>query len=127
MLDRAEAAGGVAADQLVVIMTDGGENASHRWSQRELFERIGSLRERGWTFVFLGANQDSYLAGAQLDIGAGNVSNFAPTAAGVQATYDGLSRSVGTWRSGSRSERQRRAGRLLGRREGGRGGRPMSE
>jgi len=107
LLDRAEQRGGDGADQLVVILTDGMENASHQWTQRKLFKRIAKLRTAGWTFVFLGANQDSYHAGAQLDIGAGNVSNFAPSPAGVRATYEGLSRSVGTWRSRSRSERQR--------------------
>ena len=34
---------------------------------------------RGWTFVFLGANQDSYAAGGQVGFHAGNVSNFTPT------------------------------------------------
>ena len=107
LLDRAERHGGDDADQLVVIMTDGLENASRRWDQKSLFERIGGLRDRGWTFVFLGANQDSYEAGADLSMVDGNVSNFAPNAASVAATYSGLTRTVTAWRGKDRAARRR--------------------
>lgn len=95
------------ADQLVVILTDGMENASRDWSQQQLFERIAELRRAGWTFVFLGANQDSYEAGAGLAVAAGNVSNFRPDAPGLAAAYAGLDRTVGEWRAKSRVERRR--------------------
>ncbi len=107
LLDRAERGNGDAADQLVVILTDGMENASHKWTQQKLFERIGKLRTAGWTFVFLGANQDSYAAGAGLAMAAGNVSNFRPDAAGTAAAYAGLSRTVSDWRGKGRDERRR--------------------
>ena len=107
LLDRAERGKGDAADQLVVVLTDGMENASHTWTQKQLFERIGALRAAGWTFVFLGANQDSYAAGAGLSMAAGNVSNFRPDAAGTAAAYAGLSRTVSEWRGKQRDERRR--------------------
>src|SRR5262245_42450040 len=86
-------------------MTDGEENASRTWDQPRLFRRIGELRDRGWTFVFLGANQDSYAAGGALGVGAGNVSNFAPSPDGLAATYVGLSRTVREWRGKDRARR----------------------
>ena len=107
LLDRAEAHRGDPADQLVVILTDGLENASREWSRDGLFRRISKLRKKGWTFVFLGANQDSYAAGSQLAMPSGNVSNFRPDAAGVAAMTDGLNRTVGEWRGKSRRERRR--------------------
>ena len=107
LLDRAEHRGGDDADQLVVILTDGDENASRTWDRHRLFERIGALRARGWTFVFLGANQDSYASGDAVGLQAGNVSNFQPDAPGVAAAYDGLSRTVGEWRGKSRIARRR--------------------
>ncbi len=107
LLDRAERGNGDAADQLVVILTDGMENASHTWTQKKLFKRIGALRAAGWTFVFLGANQDSYAAGAGLSMAAGNVSNFRPDAAGTAAAYAGLSRTVSEWRGKPRADRVR--------------------
>ena len=111
LLDRAERQierdGGDGADQLVVILTDGMENASHEWTQKKLFKRISKLRAAGWTFVFLGANQDSYAAGAGLAMAAGNVSNFRPDSGGTAAAYVGLSRTVGEWRGKARDERRR--------------------
>ncbi len=107
LLDHAERRDGDAADQLVVILTDGMENASHAWTQKKLFKRVAKLRDAGWTFVFLGANQDSYAAGAGLAMAAGNVSNFRPDAAGTAAAYAGLTRTVSEWRGKARHERRR--------------------
>jgi Mg-chelatase subunit ChlD len=105
LLDRAEAHRGDPDDQLVVILTDGMENASHEWTRDTLFRRISRLRSKGWTFVFLGANQDSYAAGSQMAMPLGNVSNFRPDAAGVAAMTTGLSRTVSEWRGKSRHQR----------------------
>jgi ADP-ribosylglycohydrolase len=107
LIDRAERHGGDDAEQLVVIMTDGLENASRRWDQQSLFDRIRALRDRGWTFVFLGANQDSYAAGASFSMHDGNVSNFSATPASVSATYDGLTRTVSEWRRKDHAARRR--------------------
>ena len=106
LLDRAERRGGHDADQLVVVLTDGAENASHHWDQQRLFARIAALRERGWTFAFLGANQDSYATGGSVGFQAGNVSNFEASPIGVDAAYNGLSRTVREWRGKSREARQ---------------------
>ena len=105
LLDRAERAGGHDADQLVVVFTDGHENASHRYDRPEVFERIAALGEHGWTFVFLGANQDSYAEGGALGVADGNVSNFAADAHGVSAVFSGTSRAASAWRSKPRARR----------------------
>ena len=71
-----------------------------------LVRRIAKLRDRGWTFVFLGANQDSYTVGDQTAMPAGNASNLRPYEDGMVATYAGLDRSVWEWRSKQRQERR---------------------
>jgi Mg-chelatase subunit ChlD len=114
LLDQAERHGGDDADQLVVILTDGHENASGAWTHQRLFRRIAKLRDRGWTFVFLGANQDSYEAGNQMAMPAGNVSNFRPDEDGMAATYAGLNRTVREWRGKERHERRRDADHFWG-------------
>ena len=114
LLDRAERHGGDDDDQLVVILTDGDENASHEWTHKRLFRRIEKLRQRGWTFVFLGANQDSYAVGGQMAMPEGNVSNFRADEMGVSATYAGLDRTVREWRGKQRHERRRDADRFWG-------------
>ena len=106
LLDRAERRAGNPADQLVVIYTDGLENASHHWTAREVFSRITRLQEAGWTFVFLGANQDSYATGSGLAMRAGNTSNFAASPGSVAASYRGLSRSTSEWRRKGREQRR---------------------
>ena len=109
LLDRAEAhlkdSGGEPADQLVVIVTDGHENASRRWTAPAIFERIEGLRKAGWTFVFAGANQDSYATGSAIGVVEGNTSNFTASPTSVLATHRGLTRSVREWRGKSRSTR----------------------
>ncbi|HMK10779.1 MAG TPA: VWA domain-containing protein, partial [Acidimicrobiales bacterium] len=98
LLDRAEARGGAPTDNLVVVFTDGEENSSRRWTRERLFKRIAGLQDRGWTFVFLGANQDSYAEAGSLGIAAGSTSNFLSTPGGVAASYAGLSRATREWR-----------------------------
>jgi Mg-chelatase subunit ChlD len=109
LLDRAEHRlarhGANPADQLVVILTDGLENASRDWDAPRINARIADLRAAGWTFVFLGANQDSYATGGQMAMAAGSIANFAASPASVAASYRGLSRSVGEFR---RKDRKRR-------------------
>ncbi len=110
LLDRAETyvatSGADPADQLVVIMTDGLENASRRRTSAETFDRIAGLRKSGWTFVYMGANQDSYATGSAMGVVAGNTSNFAASPTSVLATHRGLSRSVREWRGKPRSQRR---------------------
>jgi hypothetical protein len=72
-----------------------------------MFRRVTRLRDAGWTFVFLGANQDSYAAGGAMGMHAGNVSNFFSDAPGVDAAYSGLSRTVTAWRRKDRAARVR--------------------
>ncbi len=86
-----------AESQLVVIFTDGHENASQTWTQPEIFARIDQRKADGWTFVFLGANQDSYATGSGLAMDAGNVSNYSPSAAGVGEAFRSVSRSAAAY------------------------------
>ena len=41
-----------------IITTDGMENSSRRFSYREIKSLIGKYQEKGWEFMFLGANID---------------------------------------------------------------------
>jgi len=102
------------ADQLVVVFTDGLENASREWDAQRINARIADLRAAGWTFVFLGANQDSYATGGQLAMAAGSTANFAASPASVSASYRGLSRSVGEFRRKDRSRRVAEADEFWG-------------
>ncbi len=43
---------------LVTIITDGYENASQHWSGLQIKSLVEELRHSGWTFTYIGANQD---------------------------------------------------------------------
>jgi hypothetical protein len=62
---------------LVVILTDGEENASREFTRQQIQDLIRSREATGcWTFVYLGANQDAWAAGEALGIAPGNRAGF---------------------------------------------------
>ena len=95
-------------DQIVVVFTDGMENASVRWNRRQLFDLVSARREAGWTFVFLGANQDSYQEAGRLGIGAGSIQDYRGDQQGVRTAFESVNRAMGQYRRSGRSERIRR-------------------
>jgi hypothetical protein len=68
------------SDVIVVILTDGMENASQRWTARQVFDLITEAEDSGWQFVFLGANQDSWSVARNMGIRKGAVVDWAPSA-----------------------------------------------
>jgi hypothetical protein len=86
-------------DPVVVVFTDGLENASRRVTREELFARIGRLRDAGWTFVFLGANQDSYLEAGRLGFAVANTQNFRGDSHGMRTASNEFSQGLTSMRS----------------------------
>lgn len=105
-VDAHVADGGHDADQVVVVMTDGMENASQHFTQQTVFKLIGERRERGWTFAFLGANQDSYAAGGAMGVARSNTANWAATPQGTVHALRVASAAAQTRLRGSRASRQ---------------------
>jgi Mg-chelatase subunit ChlD len=87
---------------LFVTFTDGQENRSHEYTRQKVFDLVKKREDKGWTFVFLGANQDSYAEGGQIGYSAANIQNFAPDAAGSAAAFQSLSSSVSRRRTAMR-------------------------
>lgn len=81
---------GLKKDQkvLCVIMTDGAENSSREYSEKQVFAKIKELEKNGnWSFVFLGANQDSWIMGQKFGLSQANVANYQNTAQGVNQVF----------------------------------------
>jgi hypothetical protein len=93
-VDAHVAGGAHDADQVVVVLTDGLENASRRFSQHDIFTTIAERRERGWTFVFLGANQDAYAEGGAMGVAHSNAANWSATDHGTRAVMARTSRAT---------------------------------
>lgn len=70
---------------LVVIMTDGQENSSKEFSQKQINDMITERRAKGWEFAFLGANQDAWATGQLLGVAKGSAINYAATPGGTMS------------------------------------------
>ena len=80
---------------IFVILTDGHENASREFSRETVFAMISERQaKQGWTFVFLGANQDAIESGERLGIRRGTSLSTSATAEGVSFALDSASASV---------------------------------
>ncbi len=85
---------------IVVVMTDGEENFSRRYDRKQIFDMVTRQKdEYKWEFVFLGANQDSYLEAGRLGVDKNDTHDWKPTSAGVKAAYVSAGRSVSSYRN----------------------------
>ena len=84
---------------MFVITTDGYENSSHRYSNRDLKNMVLKKEEEGWEFIFLGANIDSYHAVHRYGFRHERVSNFRNDSKGIKRLYESLHEAVDDLRS----------------------------
>ena len=96
---------GTNEDQIVVVFTDGYENSSTTWSRSALFQAIEARKSAGWTFVYLGANQDSYHEAGHLGFDQTNVQNFRGDGMGTRHAMGSVNRAVRDYRRAPVSER----------------------
>lgn len=76
---------------LVTIITDGEENASQEWTASGIKSLVEELRHMGWTFTYIGANQDAVEEAAK--IGVRNALNFYATERGTKEMFKKEKRS----------------------------------
>jgi hypothetical protein len=80
---------------MMVILTDGEENASRHFDNDAIARRISHQRDvYSWEFVFLGANQDAIATASQMGVAAGSALSYAPSPVGTNAAFDSVSRRV---------------------------------
>lgn len=61
---------------LFMIITDGEENASREFTAEQVKAMIREREQRGWTFVYLGANQDAWVTGQAFGVRAANAATY---------------------------------------------------
>ena len=76
---------------LVTVVTDGYENASREYSGKAIKALVDELKDKGWIFAYMGANQDIEEVAATISIT--NVLNFETTSAGIQMMTERVNRS----------------------------------
>lgn len=108
------------AKTLVVITTDGMENASRRYSLAKVREMIERQQSKyGWEFIFLGANMDAVSEAAKFGIGADSAANFRADPMGVTANFEAVEMATRMIRTcGSRGTAWRERIEKSNRREG---------
>ena len=84
---------------LLVITTDGMENASRHYDLRRVRAMIERQKARyGWEFLFLGANIDAVDTAARLGIDADRAANYHCDARGTQLNYEAVSDAMSAMR-----------------------------
>lgn len=86
--------------KIVVIVTDGDNNASVEYTLDIINKRIESLREAGWEFLFLAANQDAMSVGTSLGIDAASTLQYAAKGDATRAAYNAAASYTVMLRSG---------------------------
>ena len=69
---------------VVTIITDGYENASKEYNGSSIKALVEKLRKEGWTFTYMGANQDSMEVAMSMSIR--NARNFDYSSEGTRAS-----------------------------------------
>lgn len=77
------------ATGIVTIITDGYENASREYTWKQVASLITELKEKGWTFNFIGANIDVEEVSKRMNID--NKMAFQASQAGTKAMFDSFS------------------------------------
>lgn len=80
---------------IFIIITDGMENASHKYDSDTVKKMIERQKYKyGWEFLFLGANIDAVETAAHFGIGADRAVNYHSDRRGIRLNYAVLSEAV---------------------------------
>lgn len=90
-------------DELFVVLTDGFENASRRHDRDDCFRLIREKTDAGWTFAYLGANQDAFAVGGGMGFSGQSRYSYEADAGGMDASLKLMSQRT----SRMREERRR--------------------
>lgn len=86
---------------LVVIITDGDENSSREYTLDSIKTLVSEKEKEGWTFVYLGANQDAWQVGARFGLSKGQTMTYdVANMAGTMATLNAATTSYRSVRVG---------------------------
>lgn len=88
-----------AENVMFVIITDGEENSSRRFSSDRVKAMIEHEKEKyGWEFVFLGANIDAVETAGKFGISADRAVDYVPDGRGTELNFQMMSEAVADFR-----------------------------
>lgn len=83
---------------LFVIITDGMENASHRFTAQQVQALVNARREMGWEFIFLGANMDAIAVAQDYGINPNMAQTYRNDAKGVNMNFQAVHEATRSFR-----------------------------
>lgn len=86
---------------VIVIQTDGQENASKDHTLSQIKMMIEDRQAKGWQFVFIGAGIDAFGDAAKMGISVINTVSYRPDAAGTRHIFDAMASNTASYASGS--------------------------
>ena len=90
----------VPGKTMVVIITDGYENASREFALPQVKQMIERQKEKyGWEFLFLGANIDAVSTAAGFGISADRAVTYKADSKGTRMNFQAVSQVVGCVRN----------------------------
>lgn len=92
---------GRANKVIMVITTDGYENASRETNAAMLHKMIDDCKKNGWEFLFLGADIDAQAAAREIGIDSSRASNYVKDEQGVKLQFSSLNYAIRNMRSGA--------------------------
>jgi len=84
---------------LVIIQTDGKENASHQHTHAELRRLTAELQGWGWEFIYLGANQDAFAVRQDLGFKKITIVPYAANQADTKRAYRYVGHVARAWKT----------------------------
>ena len=85
------------AKTLFVITTDGEENSSTRFSYKEIKKLVEAQQEKGWEFIFMGANIDAISVASHMGILASRAVNYHNDSRGTEKRFAAVSNFMGAF------------------------------
>lgn len=86
------------AKTVFVITTDGMENASREYDHKKVSSMIREQQEKGWEFLFLGANIDAVAAARDLGIREDMAVEYEADSEGTELNFEVVSGAIGSLR-----------------------------
>jgi uncharacterized protein YegL len=90
----------VPQNTMFVIMTDGMENASHKYNSQKVKAMIEHEKKKyGWEFLFIGANIDAVETASHFGISENRAVNYNADSEGTEIAYDAFCDVVTSFRA----------------------------
>lgn len=84
---KAQDWGGRPSQTIAIIITDGTENSSRKYTYKSLNEIVGKRQKHGWRFLYLAANAESLMEAARIGIPLDNAVEYESDLDGAKLNF----------------------------------------